>query len=156
MLTRRSSSLVILGVVILLALFAIPNRAQRPKVLAPHRPVAPQLTKRFPLPPPIAQSATGGLWMIGANFKASLYLTNGLKTDPLTVAPALYLSNGVRYALDPVTLDPSGTAVIDIARDLPRKGSRPTRLSPVTQRSATIGHGRRFAPQCAMSTWSTV
>jgi hypothetical protein len=63
--------------------------------------------------------------MIGANFKATLYLSNGLKTDPITVAPALYLSNGVRYALRSVTLEPSGTATVDINQALAEQGIAP-------------------------------
>jgi len=39
--------------------------AQRPKVLAPHVPVAPKLAKRHPLGPSVLQSAVGGLWMTG-------------------------------------------------------------------------------------------
>jgi hypothetical protein len=63
--------------------------------------------------------------MIGANFKASLYLTNGLKTDPLTVTPILYLSNGVPYALSPLKLEPSGTAIVDINQELANQGVAP-------------------------------
>ena len=63
--------------------------------------------------------------MIDANTKASLYLKNGLKTSSLTVTPSLYLSNGVRYALSPVTLEPSGVAVVDINQGLAEHGIAP-------------------------------
>lgn len=71
------------------------------------------------------QSATGGLWMTDTNWKASLYLKNGVKTDAITVTPLLYLSNGQRYALAPVTLEPSGTAVVDIGQSLASQGIAP-------------------------------
>lgn len=63
--------------------------------------------------------------MIDANRKASIYLKNGLETSPLTVTPVLFLSNGARYALDPVTLDPSGTSVISINDGLASQGVAP-------------------------------
>src|SRR5580693_9203520 len=88
------------AVVSLMFLFSATCSAQQPKVLAPHKPVAPRLPRHREWDKPaVTQSAVGGLWMISANFKASLYLTNGLKTDPLTVIPTLYVSNGVRYTL---------------------------------------------------------
>jgi len=95
------------------------SSAQQPKVLAPHRPVAP----RSPKPkswnkPAILQSVVGGLWMIDANFKSSIYLKNDVMTDPLTVSPILYLSNGVKYSLPDVKLDPSGTAVVNVNQAL--------------------------------------
>jgi hypothetical protein len=71
------------------------------------------------------QSATGGLWMTDANWKAALYLKSGLKTDPVTVTPVLYLSNGQRYPLSPVTLEPSGTAIVDIGQALQSVGIAP-------------------------------
>ena len=58
-------------------------------------------------------------------WKAALYLKNGLKTDPITVTPVLYLSNGQRYPLPPVTLEPSGTAVVDIGQGLASVGIAP-------------------------------
>lgn len=60
--------------------------------------------------------------MTNAYFKSALYLKNGLKTGPLTVTPALYLSNGVRLSLAPVTMEPSGTAVVDINQALVDNG----------------------------------
>jgi len=100
--------------------------AQQPKVLAPHRPLAPHLEKRLPVSKPaMRQSATGGLWMTDARWKAALYLKNGLKTDSIAVTPTLYLSNGQRYPLPPVTLEPSGTAIIDIGQALESVGIAP-------------------------------
>ncbi len=64
----------------------------------------------------------GGFWMIDANRKASIYLRNGLETSSITVTPSLYLSNGVRYKLSPVTLEASGTAVLSINDALQQKG----------------------------------
>jgi hypothetical protein len=60
--------------------------------------------------------------MTGPNMKSALYLKNTLKTDPLTVTPSIYLANGVRYTFPPVTLAPSGTAVVDINQSLGQQG----------------------------------
>lgn len=60
--------------------------------------------------------------MIDANRKASITLKNGLKISSITVNPSLYLSNGLRYRLNPVTLDASGTAVININEALRKQG----------------------------------
>src|SRR5262249_47365611 len=96
------------------------------KVLAPHRPLAPRLERRIPTKMPMAQqSATGGLWMTDANWKAALYLSNGLKTDSIAVTPILYLSNGQRYPLAPVAMEPSSTAVVDIGKGLESVGIAP-------------------------------
>ncbi len=120
----RTFSLILLSAAILL--FAVDCSAQQPKVLAPHRPLAPRLEKRLPVNKPMArQSATGGLWMTDADWKAALYLKSGLKTGPITVTPTLYLSNGQRYPLSPVTLDPSGTAIVDIGQALESVGIAP-------------------------------
>jgi len=100
--------------------------AQRPKVLAPHQPVAPKMARHREWDPPAAaQSATGALWMTDGNFKSTAYLSNMLKEDPLTVTPVLHLANGVAYPLDSVTLAPSGTAAIDINKSLAKQGVAP-------------------------------
>jgi len=57
--------------------------------------------------------------------KSSLYLTNSLKTDPLTISPILHLSNGVQYSLSPVTLQPQETAIVDINQALSKNGIAP-------------------------------
>src|SRR5439155_23064389 len=67
----------------------------------------------------------GGLWMIDANRKASIYLRNGLETSSLTATPSLYHSNGAKYQLAPVTLEASGTAVISVNEALRQKGISP-------------------------------
>jgi hypothetical protein len=113
-------------IALVLAPWCSPSFGQRARVLAPHVPVAPRLTaRRTWSKPSVHQSAVGGLWMTDANSNAALYLKNGLKTDPLTVTPSLYLSNGVRYTLSPVILEPSGTAVIDINKSLAQQGLAP-------------------------------
>lgn len=114
----------------LIALFVLfcglPVSAQQPKVLAPHRPLGTRLEKRLPWARPmVRQSATGGLWMTDAKWKAALYLRNVLKTDPITVTPILYLSNGQRYPLSPVTLEPSGTTIVDVGQGLESLGIAP-------------------------------
>ena len=67
----------------------------------------------------------GGFWRIDANRKASIYLRNALESSPIAVAPSLYLSNGTRYRLAPVTLEPSGTAVASINESLRLQGIPP-------------------------------
>jgi len=100
--------------------------AQQPKVPAPHQPVAPKMARHREWDPPaMAQSATGALWMTDGNSKSTLYLNNMLKEDSLTVTPILHLANGVAYALTPVTLEPSGTASIDINQSLANRGVAP-------------------------------
>jgi hypothetical protein len=64
----------------------------------------------------------GGLWMIDANFKSTIYIKNGVKNAAVTVTPVLYLSNGKSYTLPDVKLDPSGTAVVNINDALARQG----------------------------------
>jgi uncharacterized protein YjdB len=99
--------------------------AQQLKVMAPHKPVGPKLAKRLPLPPPVPGSMVGGPWVIDGNFKSSIYLKNGVETDPVTITPVLYLSNGVRYTLPDVQLEPSGTAVVDLNAALQSLGIAP-------------------------------
>jgi hypothetical protein len=67
----------------------------------------------------------GGFWMIDANSKASIYLKNELETSAISVSPALFLSNGMRYDLAPVSLDPSATSVISINDALAKQGVAP-------------------------------
>src|SRR5450432_1357057 len=67
--------------------------AQDLKVFAPHNPVPPRVEKPLPNPRPAAlQSVVGGLWMIDANFKSSIYLRNNNEVSPITATPILYLS----------------------------------------------------------------
>jgi hypothetical protein len=100
--------------------------AQQPKVLAPHKPVPPALpyTGKWHSPA-ISRSMTGGLWMVDANFKSSIYIKNSVKVAPITVTPILYLSNGHRYQLADVNLEPSGTAVVNINQALADNGIAP-------------------------------
>jgi hypothetical protein len=67
----------------------------------------------------------GGLWMIDANFKSSIYIKNVVEVSAVTVTPVLYLSNGKRYALADVTLEAAGTSVININEALARQGIAP-------------------------------
>ena len=106
--------------------FSQPAAAQQPKVLAPHKPVAPRIPRNRKFDPPsVPQSATGGFWMIDANFKSTLYLGSMLKWDSLAVTPIVHLSNGAAYSLPAVTLEPSGTAAISINQALADQGMAP-------------------------------
>ncbi len=64
----------------------------------------------------------GGLWMIDANFKSTIYIKNGVKNAAVTVSPILHLSNGKSFTLPDVNLDPSGTAVVNVGDALARQG----------------------------------
>lgn len=122
---RLNSRILLIALVLSLS-FGPTAAAQQPKVLAPHVPVAPKIQNPFAWAKPKAQqSAAGGLWMLGPNMKSSLYLRSDLKTDALTVTPVIYLSNGVRYPLPPVTLAPTGTAIVDIGQALDAQGVAP-------------------------------
>ena len=100
--------------------------AQQPRVLAPHKPVSPALpyTGKWHSPA-VPRSMIGGLWMVDANFKSSIYIKNSVKVAPITVTPVLYLSNGHRYQLADVNLEPSGTAVVNINQALAENGIAP-------------------------------
>jgi hypothetical protein len=63
--------------------------------------------------------------MVDANFKSSIYIKNSVKVAPITVTPVLYLSNGHRYQLADVNLEPSGTAVVNINQALAENGIAP-------------------------------
>jgi hypothetical protein len=96
------------------------------KVMAPHKPVAPLVSRPQPSSkPPIPRALVGGLWMIDANMKSYLHITNSLVTSSLSVTPVLWLSNGTKFSLPALKLDPSGTAVISINDALSAQGLAP-------------------------------
>jgi hypothetical protein len=84
----------IFGLVFLSASFL----AQQTKVLAPHKPFGPKApyTGKWQKAA-VPRSMFGGLWMIDANFKSSIYIKNVVEVSAVTVTPVLYLSNGKRY-----------------------------------------------------------
>jgi len=94
----------------------VTSSAPRTKVLAPHEPIAPRVPKDKELPLPSAKlgSVVGGPWMVDANFKSAIYIKNVVEVYPVTVTPILYLSNGARYALPELKIEPAGTAVVDV------------------------------------------
>ena len=97
---------------------------QQAKVLAPHRPIAPRLPDNPPKTGPL-RSMVGGLWMIDANFKSTIYIKNSVEIAPVTVTPILYLSNGKKVTLADVTLEPSGTATVSVNDGLNANGISP-------------------------------
>ena len=123
-----SSSRGKLGILLLVAISPVfllsANRAaQQPKVLAPHKPVPPKIANPRPLQmPSTPQTLVGGFWKTDPNFSSVLYLTNGVKTSSIAVTPILHLSNGLQYTLAPVTLEPSGTAIVSINQALENQG----------------------------------
>lgn len=102
--------------------FMLIAQQQGSKVQAPHRPYGPKLEHRFPLPSPVSGSMVGGPWMIDGNFKSSVYIKNGVETSAITVTPVLYLSNGRAYTLPDISLEPSGTSILDIGASLEKVG----------------------------------
>jgi hypothetical protein len=120
LLPARLSRLVALAFSLLL----IPRvAAQQLKVLAPHKPVPPVVpfTGKWHSPA-VLRAMVGGLWLTDGNFKSSIYIKNSVKVAPITVTPFLYLSNGLKYQLPDVNLEPSGTGVISINQALADKG----------------------------------
>ena len=110
----------IIALAICLVTFAA--AAQQPKILAPHDPIAPKMSKPTPLAPAVAGSMVGGPWMVDANFKSTIYLKNVVETAPITVTPVLHLSNAAKYVLPAVTLQPGGTDFLDIGAGLQSLG----------------------------------
>jgi len=111
------------GLVALWTVYSWTLLAQQPKVLAPHRAIPPRVEKPVKLQiPATPRSMAGGVWMTDANYKSSIYLRNVVETDPITVTPILYLSNGRKYTLPNVTVEPAGTAIIDINDGLRQQG----------------------------------
>jgi hypothetical protein len=95
-------------------------------VLAPHKPVLPFAPQPWkPHKPLVPRSMIGGLWMIDANFKSTIYLKNYVHISPITVTPVLYLSNGKNFTLPDVILEPDGTATININEALGKQGIAP-------------------------------
>ena len=112
-----------LAIAVLLSLTAF---SQQPKVLAPHKPIAAQVPRALePHDAATLRSLTGGLWMIDANMRSSLYLRNNVEESAITVTPILFLSNGARYALEAVKIEPEATAVVSINDALNRQGIAP-------------------------------
>ena len=114
----RSGRLAILRFVValLITLFSVIAFAQQARVLAPHAPIAPRVPKNqeLPLPPAKLGSIVSGPWITDANFKSALYLKNVVENHAVTVTPILYLANGMQYSLPQVSIDPAGTATVDI------------------------------------------
>jgi hypothetical protein len=111
------------GFAALLLALGWPSVAQpQPKVMAPYRPVAPRVTSAVPYRKAVPRSITGALWMIDANFKSTIYLTNNVETSPVTATPILFLSNGNRYTLPDVKLEPGGTAALSVNEELGKLG----------------------------------
>jgi Bacterial Ig-like domain (group 2) len=64
----------------------------------------------------------GGFWRTDGHFDPVLRLKNVLLKQPLTVTPSLFFADGTEYKLPAVTLEPAGTAQINIRyalQDLP-------------------------------------
>jgi hypothetical protein len=121
-----SRSRLLTSVVFAFAALTTTLSAQQPKVLAPHKPIPPRVENPKPWSKPATlRSMVGGMWMTDANFKSSIYLKNGIGISPLTVTPILYLSNGAKYILPSVTLEPSGTKVVNINDALRDQGIAP-------------------------------
>lgn len=100
--------------------------AQQAKVLAPHRHIPKRINKKVDWSKKAtARSMIGGLWMTDANYKSSVYVRNVVESDPVTITPVLWLANGTKYTLPDVTIEPAGTAIIDINAGLQSKGISP-------------------------------
>jgi len=144
----RSSTLSKIGLLALLVLLdSIYVDAQQSKVLAPHDPIAPKVSKPIAMPPAVAASIAGGPWIVDANFRSILYLKNVVETSAVTVTPVLYLSNGTKYQLSPVQLEAAGIATVDINASLTNLGIAPyATLSGWVE----VQYNWGWAPVCAM------
>ena len=60
--------------------------------------------------------------MTSPTLKSQMFLKNILEVSSITARPVLYLSNGTRYQLSLVTIEASGTAVVDINSELDKLG----------------------------------
>ena len=98
--------------------------AQQPKVLAPHKPIEPIVTPQpnWHFRAPTQRSMVGGFWMIDANFRSTLHLTNVVDNAPITATPVNYLSNGKSFTIPDVKVEPAGTAVVNINDELNKQG----------------------------------
>lgn len=131
---------------LLFLLFSFSVVAQQTKVLAPHDPVPPRATKSIPLPAAKPASLVGGPWMVDANFKSTIQMKNVVETSAVTISPILYLSNGTKYTLPDVRLDPAGVAIVDINAALQSLGIAPyTSLSGYVE----LGYNWPWVPICA-------
>jgi hypothetical protein len=109
-----------------LGLCSMLSSAQQPEVMAPHKPVAPRLPdSQPPASSYVPRYLRGGLWMTDAFTKSSVYIHTDLEISSLPVTPVLYLSNGVKLSLPAITLQPHGTAVININDSLANQGISP-------------------------------
>ncbi len=112
-----------LAILISALAFAFPLSAQQAKVLAPHTPTPPKLAQPVKWhDPAVRRSVVGGLWTVDANLKSTIYIKNNVETDAIRVTPILYLSNGRRYPLQEVKLEPAGTAKVSINQALGDQG----------------------------------
>lgn len=109
--------------IVVIALLTTNFWAQQTKVLAPHRQAPPKLAHPVKWhDPAVMRSMVGGFWMIDANYKSTIYLKNNVETDAITVTPILYLSNGRRYSLQDLTIEPAGVATLSINQALSSLG----------------------------------
>lgn len=113
------------SIVLAVSISGTASLAQQVKVSVPHRPISPKVKHPFPLPPAVLGSMLGGPWMVDSNFKSSIYIKNNVETSSITLTPILYLSNGARYTLPIMVVEPSGTAVLDIGASLQNLGIAP-------------------------------
>lgn len=82
------------------------------------------------------QDVGGGFWRVDENFDSVLHIKNVLETSALTVKPVLWMADGTEYDLEPITLDRSGTASINIKYALSRV---PAEISSHLSRSGSVG-----------------
>lgn len=66
----------------------------------------------------VPQALAGALWRVDHTYKATLRLKNHVQTASISVTPVLYLADGTRYPLAPITLAASGVATVDLNQQL--------------------------------------
>jgi len=106
----------------MLFLFSFALSAQQPKILAPHDPIAPKVSKAIAMPPAASASIDGGPWMVDANFKSTIYLKNIVENSSVTITPVLHLSNGATYQLSAIQIPAGDIAAVDVGTSLQSLG----------------------------------
>ena len=97
---------------------------QKPKVFAPHDPVAPRVANPSPIRP-VPGTTAAGPWIVDGHVQSTIFLKNIVETSAIAVVPVLHLSDGSEYKLPAIQMEPSGTAKVDINAGLEALGVVP-------------------------------
>jgi hypothetical protein len=88
---------------------------------------SPAQAAAVPDPAAAAHTQFCGLWRAGGSFRSTILINNVLVTQPMTVQPALFMADGARYDLPPVTIAPGSVEQVSVNDAL---ASAPAALAP--------------------------